>query len=451
MSYSKFRLKDSNKTIYYKIEDNALYNDEGQLLSLPPEKPLDFYESVQPLFGTRKKINKPVALRILFGHACNYSCSYCMQKDIGNPDERPQNKQLDAFIKSIEDNLDLENLERIELWGGEPFLYWNDIQPVMKYLDKKGRHFFISTNGSPLRQKHVDFFKSLEASVMMAVSHDGPGQELLRGEDILYKDSVIKTLKQLDDLFPKVQFSFNCVVSLQNHDLFKINDYFRKASDRIGLKNIRLSYILGRIYDATNSQNSADHVMNKDALVEFKKILNDYIEAEIQQLKTLGFSRTLPMLQSNLVSGEIGAYSYAKKMRHQVPITMTSNCGADAADILSLDIMGNIRLCPHTSENYIAGHINNLKGIRIVQLDLNRKKTHCADCNVRRLCKSSCPIEFPDEVFLQNCRVEKVWYGAIQNKALKLIFGEDVELVELGIQDINEDRLKENSRTQVVA
>jgi sulfatase maturation enzyme AslB (radical SAM superfamily) len=103
MSYSKFRLKESNKTIYYKIEDNALYNETGELLSLPPEKPLEFYESVQPLFGTRKKINKPVALRILFGHACNYSCSYCMQKDIGNPDERPQNKQLDSFIKSIED------------------------------------------------------------------------------------------------------------------------------------------------------------------------------------------------------------------------------------------------------------------------------------------------------------------------------------------------------------
>lgn len=451
MSYSKFKLKDSNKTIYYKIEDNALYNEAGELLSLPPEKPLEFYESVQPLFGTRKKNNKPVALRILFGHACNYSCSYCMQKDIGNPDERPQNKQLDTFIKSIEENLDLENLERIELWGGEPFLYWNDIMPVMKHLDKKGRHFFISTNGSPLRQKHVDFFKTLEASVMMAVSHDGPGQELLRGEDILYKDSVIKTLKQLDDLFPKVQFSFNCVVSLQNHDLFKINDYFRKASDRIGLKNIRLSYILGRIYDATNSQNSADHVIGKDHLAGFKKTLNDYIEAEINQMKSKGFDRTLPMLQSNLVSGELGAYNYAKKMRHQVPITMTSNCGADAADILSLDIMGNVRLCPHTSEKYIAGHINNLKGIRIVQLDLDRKKTHCADCNVRRLCKSSCPIEFPDEVFLQNCRVEKIWYGAIQNKALKLIFNEDVELVELGIKDINEDRLKEDSRAQTTS
>ena len=451
MSYSKFRLTQSNKVIYYKIEDNAIYNEEGQLLSLPPEKPLEFYESVQPLFGTRKKINKPVALRILFGHACNYSCSYCMQKDIGNPDERPQNKQLDAFMKAIEDNLDLENLERIELWGGEPFLYWNDIMPVMKYLDKKGRHFFISTNGSPLRQKHVDFFKTLESSVQMSISHDGPGQELLRGEDILYKESVIKTIKQLDDMYPKVQFSFNCVVSLQNRDFFKINDYFRKASDRLGLKNIRISFILARIYDATNSQNSAEHVISKEHLAEFKKNLNDFMEAEIDQLKTQGLNKALPIMQSNLVNGEMGAYSYAKKMRYQVPITMTSNCGADAADILSLDINGNIRLCPHTSENYIAGHLNNLKGIRIVQLDLNRKKTHCADCNVRRLCKSSCPIEFPDEVFLQNCRVEKVWYGAIQNKALKLIFGEDVELLEIGIQDIHEDRLKKDTTEQVTA
>jgi radical SAM protein with 4Fe4S-binding SPASM domain len=316
----------------------------------------------------------------------------------------------------------------------------------MKYLDKKGRHFFISTNGSALRQKHVDFFKTLESSVMLAISHDGPGQELLRGEEILDKPAVTNTLKQLDDMYPKVQFSFNCVVSLQNYDLFKINKFFREASDKIGLKNIRLSYILARIYDATNSQNSAEHVISDIDLQNFKQTLNDYIEAEIKQLKELGLDRSLPMIQSNLVSGEVGSYSYAKKMRHQVPITMTSNCGADAADILSLDIMGNIRLCPHTSENYIAGHINNLKGVRIVQLDLNRKKSHCADCNVRRLCKSSCPIEFPDEVFLQNCRAEKVWYGAIQNKALKLIFGEDVELVELGIKDINEDRLKENSR-----
>ena len=121
------------------------------------------------------------------GHACNYSCGYCMQKDIGNPNERPENFWLEPFIESVKNNLDLQNLERIELWGGEPFLYWNDMVPIMKYLDAPNRHFFISTNGSALRQKHVDFFKTLQATILMGISHDGPGQETLRGENIFSK------------------------------------------------------------------------------------------------------------------------------------------------------------------------------------------------------------------------------------------------------------------------
>jgi hypothetical protein len=39
---------------------------------------------------------------------------------------------------------------------------------------------------------------------------------------------------------------------------------------------------------------------------------------------------------------------------------------------------------------------------------------------------------------MQNCKNEKVWYGAIQTKAFGLIFGQEPELVELGIEEINE-------------
>ena len=125
-----------------------------------------------------------------------------------------------------------------------------------------------------------------------------------------------------------------------------------------------------------------------------------------------------------------------RTLTSNVTVTMTSGCGADAYDVLSIDLQGNVRLCPHTSEKFIAGPITNLKGIRIVQLDLDRKGSHCLDCNVRRLCKSSCPIKFPDEVFMQNCRIEKVWNGVIQSKAFELLLGEQVELVELGIDKI---------------
>lgn len=436
MSYSKFRLKQSNRIFYYQIENNSIHDFQGRSLSLPSQQPPEFFEQNKHLFGTRKKTNKPTALRILFGQACNYSCSYCMQKDIGNPDERSRNKNLQNFIDSLDKYLDLENLERIELWGGEPFLYWNDIKPVMEYLDKEGRHFFISTNGSPLRKKHTDFFNSLKATVLLAISHDGPGQELLRGEDILEKSSVVDTLKIIDQSYPKIRYGFSCVVSLQNYDFLKINEYFTSRRDKIGLNNASISFILGRIYDETNSQNSADHVITGEHIQRFNDSMIKFMDAEILQLKQHGKGKNLPIMNSNLVSEASGAYEYAKKMRYQIPVSVTSSCGADAADILSIDIMGNVRLCPHTSEKYIAGKIDNLKGIRIVQLDLNRKKTHCSDCNVRRLCKSSCPISFPDEVFLKNCRVEKVWYGNIQKKAFELIFGEEAELVELGIDEI---------------
>lgn len=443
MSFSKFKT-ESGKIFYYRNLDNSLHNDKGEILSLPPKEGYEFFESVQHNFGVQHKSNKPTALRILLGHACNYSCTYCMQKDIGNPDERPQNFWLESFVESVNKYLDLENLERIELWGGEPFLYWNDMVPIMKLLDGPGRHFYISTNASPLRQKHVDFFKTLTANVMMGISHDGPGHERLRGEDIFDKKSVVEVIKQLDDMSPKVQYSFNPVVSATNFDLFEINDYFKAVKDKLGLKHARISYIPARVYDDTDSKNSAEHVIKGDDLPKFKNIVNDYIRTAIKQLREGGDR----ILNSNVIDGDAGVLKYAGLTRHQIPITMTSNCGADAADILSMDIMGQVRLCPHTSEKFKGGHINNLKGVKIIQLDLDRKNEHCYTCPVRRLCKSSCPIKFPTEVFLHNCRVEKIWYSAIQQNAFSLLFGEQIELLEVGL---NEIRPKEDTRTPISA
>ncbi len=446
MSYSKFQLKQSGKIFYYRNLDNSIHNHFGEILSLPPKEGFDFFENIkaQNIFGVTHKTNKPTALRILLGHACNYSCGYCMQKDIGNPNERPENFWLEPFIESINKHLDLDQLERIELWGGEPFLYWNDMVPIMKRLDAPNRHFYISTNGSALRQKHVDFFKTLQASIMMGISHDGPGQESLRGEDIFKKESVCSTVRQLGEMYPKVQFSFNPVVSATNFDLFEINDYFKSVSNKLGLKHARISFVPARIYDDSDSVNSADHVIRGDLLPSFKENVNSYLKACIQQ-KIKGGDR---FLNSNIVDNDVGVLKYASLTRHQIPITITSSCGADSADILSVDIRGNVRLCPHTSEKFTGGHINNLKGVKIIGLTLERKDTHCYTCPVKRLCKSSCPIDFPTDVFLHNCRVEKIWYSAIQQNSFALLFGEEVELLEVGI---DETKFKKDTRTQELA
>jgi uncharacterized protein len=426
MSFSKFRT-ESGKIFYYQNDDNSIWNADGEILSLPPKEGWEFFEGNENLFGVTTKSDKPTAIRILMGHACNYNCGYCMQKDIGNPNERPENIWLKSFIKKM-DNLDLSQLERIELWGGEPFLYWKDMVGIMEFFDHPDRHFYISTNGSPLHQKHVEFFAGLKSTVAMGISHDGPGQESLRGEDIFKRIRVSETIKQLAKL-PNFQFSFNPVVSRTNMDLIEINDYFKRVADTLGLEDARISYIPARIYDDTDSVNSADHVIKGDALVEFHANVHRYIKMYIDQ-KNNGGNR---LLKSNMMEDKDGVFNYAALTRHQIPVTITSSCGADSADILSVDIQGNVRLCPHTDESFIGGRVDDLNKVDIKGLDLDRKKTHCSTCPVRRLCKSSCPIKFPNEVFLHNCRVEKIWYSAIQQNSFSLLFGEEVELVGVDV------------------
>ena len=412
----KFITKSGTEFQYDSI-GNAMYNSNKELISAPMS--MD-YTGLKDGHNTPFKTRNPVALRILFGHACNYSCSYCMQKDIGNPDERPKSMYADEFIRNL-GTLNLEGLERVELWGGEPFLYWEDIKTVMLALDKPGLHFFISTNGSPLRQKHVDLFKELKATVALGISHDGPAHEALRGEEILHKPHIQKVLKQLDDLYPKVQFSFNTVVSDTNWDLFAINDFFYKHVQSLKLKNPTLSFTLGRSYDETDSKNSFDVVVRD--LEGLRKMCTKYINAHIEQLKEFGLRKDLPLMNCNIFNGGAGSIKYAQHMREIIPITMTSNCGADAADILSLDIKGNIRLCPHTE--HISGKLTQLDNIEITGMDLDKKDSHCGTCHVKRLCKSSCPIAFPDKTFIKNCQAEKIWYGAIQLGAFALLFGEE--------------------------
>lgn len=123
MSFAKFEIKQTGQTFYYNNDRNSIVNAEGQSLSASPIHSEEWYAEQAAQNGVITKTNKPVGLRILLGHACNYSCSYCMQKDIGDPSERPENFWTPDFLESVEKYLDTSLLTRIELWGGEPFLY----------------------------------------------------------------------------------------------------------------------------------------------------------------------------------------------------------------------------------------------------------------------------------------------------------------------------------------
>lgn len=469
MRYSLFET-NAGIQFYYDNVNNQLLEVDGTAFTpgmLPSQSQLDFAKTT---YSTTHKTNKPTAIRLLLGHACNYSCTYCLQKDIGDPTERPKNIMINDLFRNVRNNLDLSNLQRVELWGGEPFLYWKDMMELLKFFDNENMTFGITTNGSALRQKHVEFFSTLKSQVLVTISHDAKMQGALRGQDPLDNKSVIETLKQFDKL-PNVSYGFLCSLTNTNFDLFEINDFFRDKILQHDLKCNSLSFSLGRTYQTeikfepseslgcnvitedTNGKQlpkseSKTHVIHGDNLNLFREILAEYLEQHYLQFVDSYVNgvptiytkpaRETPLLLCDIFESALpySVTEYMGKTLRGDPILETTNCGADMSDIISMDIDGNVRTCPHSGKEHIYGHVKNIKSIQIKSLNLDRG-SHCGSCVNNKLCKSSCPLDLPDETFLTNCRVEKVWYGEIQKAAFRFMLNDQVKMVSTSLNTIN--------------
>jgi uncharacterized protein len=432
MTYTKYKIIDKDDYLYMENARGLLYTSNGTQVTTALTGTEEDFAEWTAMHASTKKRRKVRALRILFGHACNLSCGYCMQKDIGSPFERPKNKNTENLVEQIKTELDISSLMRVELWGGESFLYWKDIMPIMLATDSPDVEFYISTNGTPLLMKHVEFFKNLKGKVSIGISHDGPAQEKQRGPDILPKKQEI--IRALEDT-PNVGFSINTVLTKDNMDLFAINDYFKKFRDESGL-NIRVVMQTVQNYDASNAENSAEWVFGGKDLLKFRDNLRMFLEACREQFETHGLNYTGDILPNSLFHfGYHSVLGIIKDYRQENFVGYT-NCGASSEDILSVDINGDIRMCPHSGDEYVYGKMTDLDNITIKDLDLNRLETHCGTCPVQRMCKSTCPIEIPYDVFVGNCNIEKVYYWEKEKMALSMLTKSPVELEDWGLDAI---------------
>lgn len=430
MSLSKFQVKNTGTVFFHNNQSNVLLDKDMQ----PLFRAFDKHDEIADLldrFGTDRKVKNPETIKITLGHGCNYSCGYCMQKDIGNPDERPANGLTSLLIQNIKRHLDLSDIQRIELWGGETLLYWKDMVQIMEALDREGLTWYVPTNGTPLMHKHVDFWMQLKGNVAMGISHDGPAHEQLRGKEFLHKKvDVFKRIQQ--ECFPKIQFSFNPVISSTNYDLFEIDAFFSSYFAENDLHPTTLSYELGRVYDENMAENSTHHVIKGGELKKYQTILRKYLDAHIVQFKEHGYAKTGKLLANSLFHTGMGVIPYAKTLREEAVPLLKSNCGVDDSRLISMDMLGNVRTCQNTDERYIGGNLIDVRGIRMQKIDINRDD-FCGTCPVYRLCKSSCPLDLGSAVFHTNHNIERIHYGEIQLAAFRLLFGGDVELLETNI------------------
>ena len=417
--YTPFLIKKSGEIVKYNNYTNGLYGEDLTPWSKVNDNPIEH----QP---TTKKSNRPYWLRILLGHACNYDCSYCMQKDIGNPNERAKISTLDSFLESV-NKLDLSNINKIDLWGGETLLYWKTIVPIIESLDREGFQWFIPTNGVPLRPKHAEFFDKLKARVGIGLSHDGPGHEDLRGKEFLWNEKTIETLKMIEKS-NNIGLSFNVVLTNTNYNLIEINDFFRNylIENDMDPKNFALTFNTAKAYYDPKDLLSAsfEHVIHGEDLDKFKDIMDDYLE-KCRQQEFEGKDHGL--MKNSLFHFGLGTLPYVRSLKEQSLPNLVTSCGVDDEEVLSIDIRGNVRVCPHIDDSDIAGRMDAIEDVELTGLDLERYDKHCGKCPVFRLCKSTCPIKVPDNIFFANCKSSKVFHKSIQRTAFKILFNSEVD------------------------
>lgn len=412
MSISNFRIDKTGEVFGYDNTLNSILDANG--VPVGKDKGL---VAQDPSFD---KSSSPTTIKVVLGHACNYSCSYCLQKDLGDPSERAKNIMTKELIRKMKHHLDLSGVKRIELWGGETLLYWKDIVEIISSLDAEGLSWYIPTNGTILKPKHAEFFSQMKGKMAIGISHDGPGHKTLRGPEFLHRK--IEELTALQEA--GVAYAFNSVISASNYDLFEIDGYFQEFLSKASLKAVGVGYELARTYEA-NACATHNYVISGEHIDAYRRILKSYLHQSLVYWKdSTTASGPKPSTNSLFHYGNC-VLSYARSLHQQTPIRFHSNCGADDAGLITLDINGGLRLCQNTNEDYVYGSIASVDQARLQKVDF-KKDDFCKDCSVLRLCNRSCPIELPKETFLVNHRIENAHYSELQLSAFELLFNSPI-------------------------
>lgn len=116
-------------------------------------------------------------LTILPSLDCNLRCWYCFEKHIkGSHLSAQVSEAIFKFVKrQFEENIDLSHLT-VELFGGEPLLYFEDeLYPLLKRIKEyvlsigKSVSFLFVTNAVCITEKNIPLFNDLNASFQISI------------------------------------------------------------------------------------------------------------------------------------------------------------------------------------------------------------------------------------------------------------------------------------------
>src|SRR6185295_19888709 len=143
---------DDGKYFHYDNATGLLMDGDGIPVGEPKPELSDYIPAFKADQGENpiRKHNAPRVLKIQMGLSCNLSCDYCLQKYVPRPDA-PNLSLIASFIEKVKTYLRGQP-ENIQLWGGEPLVYFKTLKPLVVELKKlfPNAKYTMITNGSLL-------------------------------------------------------------------------------------------------------------------------------------------------------------------------------------------------------------------------------------------------------------------------------------------------------------
>lgn len=337
--------------------------------------------------NTKKKLK---TIKIQLGLSCNFECEYCSQRfvphaDSTNPDDvSPFVENMSTWYEGGEDGQGKGT--HFEFWGGEPFVYWKTMKPLVEAIDKKYPNSTRSviTNGSLLDTDKINWLK--EQRFWIGFSHDGPGQ-FVRGPDPLEDPKSKEAILLAFKLFaPEGKFSFNAMINNKNISRGNIEAYFVDFI-RSNLGEEYVQYINigeGGFVDAYDEGGLTNSLQDEEEEIKFRNISYN----ELRETKATRF-----MAIHDKVRGFLNSI-YSGRRIESVP----QKCGMDKSDQMAVDLNGNVLTCQNVSAvsnnpagvSHKIGHVSNLEDVKLSTSTHWSDREECPKCPVVHICKGAC-------------------------------------------------------------
>ena len=341
------------------------------------------------------KSRAPKVLKIQLGLSCNYSCSYCSQAHQIGDATLSKLTDVEAFLENLDSWLEGAP-ERIELWGGEPFVYWAKLKRLIPALAERfpAARYLIITNGSLLDREKLDLIHRYDIDI--GLSHDGPGQDQ-RGPDPLEN---LEQRRWIEALLAerKGHVSINTVLTAQNYDLSAIKAWFQ---ERLG-PDVPLSLEgVVNVYDAATLLGPGR-----------------FEEADLHALRRSVFESLATDPGGLGLDKRVRDFLTSLKTRRPIS-ALGQKCGMDRPEHIAVDLQGNVMTCQNTGAKGVhkIGHVAEFDAIALDTATHFAFRPECMSCPVVQLCKGSCMF-LEGEFFKQSCANEFAFNMGIMMAAI---------------------------------